>query len=109
MMHPERANDIAQSLLNQSIQYNGVWDRWTHNSGPTAVMSGDPSTISIANFVAFGCDKFDVETAYNSLSKAAKIPTELDLSPIGSPIFSRGQKPSLDQWLKLHYISDSSN
>jgi len=109
LTHPERANDIAQSLLNQSIQYDGIWDRWTHNNGPTAVMNGDPATIAIANFVAFGSDKFDVETAYKSLVKAAKVPTEFDLSPIGAPIFSRGQKPSLNQWLELNYISDSSN
>lgn len=109
LTHAERANDIAQTLLNQSNQYNGVWDRWTHNNGPTGVMNGDPATIAIANFVAFGSDKFDVVEAYESLSKAAKYPTEFDLSSIGSPIFSRGQKPSLDQWLKLNYISDQSN
>jgi len=109
LTHPERANDIAQTLLNQSNQYNGIWDRWTHNNGPTAVMSGDPATIAIANFVAFGSDSFNVEEAYKSLSKAAKVPTEFDLSPIGAPIFSRGQKPSLDQWLEVNYISDQSN
>lgn len=109
LTHPDRANDIAQTLLNQSNQYNGIWDRWTHNNGPTAVMNGDPATIAIANFVAFGSDSFNVEEAYKSLSKAAKVPTEFDLSPIGKPIFSRGQKPSLDQWLEQNYISDQSN
>jgi len=109
LMHPERAADIAQSLLNQATQYNGIWDRWTHNNGPTAVMCGDPSAIAIANFVAFGANKFEVKKAYKLLAKAAKYPTKLDLSNIGKPIFSRGQKPSLDQWLTLNYISDSSN
>jgi len=109
LVQPERGSDIAQSLLNQANQYGGVWDRWTHNSGPTGVMNGDPATVAIANFVAFGCDQFQVDKAYASLVKAATIPTEYDLSNIGAPIFTRGQKPSLDQWLKLHYISDSSN
>ena len=109
LTHPERANDIAQTLLNQATQYNGVWDRWTHNNGPTAVMCGDPAAIAIANFVAFGCDKFDVESAYKSLVRAATVPTDYDLSDVGKPIFSRGQKPSLDQWLELKYISDSCN
>ncbi len=109
LIYPDRASDIAQSLYNQACQYNGVWDRWTHNNGPTAVMCGDPSTIAIANFVAFGADRFDVNGAYASLAKAAKTPTKLDLSDEGKPIFTRGQKPSLDQWLKLHYISDESN
>lgn len=109
LTHPQRANDIAQSLLNQSEQYNGIWDRWTHNNGPTGVMNGDPSTIAMANFVAFGCDGFDVTTAYQSLVKAATVPTEYDLSNIGAPVFTRGQKPSLDQWLNLKFISDSCN
>ena len=109
LLQPERGSDIAQSLLNQANQYGGVWDRWTHNSGPTGVMSGDPATVAIANFVAFGSDQFQVDKAYSSLVKAATVPTEYDLSDVGKPIFSRGQKPSLDQWLNLHYISDSSN
>ncbi len=109
LLHPERASDIAQSLFNQSEQYNGVWDRWTHNSGPTGVMTGDPSSIAIANFVAFGAKDFDTKGAYASLRKAAEVPTHLDSSNIGCPIFCRGQKPSLDQWLSKGYISDSSN
>jgi len=109
MMDRERASDIAQSLFNQASQNGGVWDRWTHNSGPTGVMSGDPSTIAIANFAAFGADGFDVEGAYRSLEKAATTPTALDLSNDGCPVFCRGQRPSLDQWLSLNYISDQSN
>ncbi|MBT1064693.1 GH92 family glycosyl hydrolase [Bowmanella sp. Y26] len=109
MMDKKRGSDIAQSLLNQANQYNGVWDRWTHNNGATGVMSGDPSTIAIANFVAFGADDFDVQGAYQSLYRAATVPTELDLSYEGCPVFCRGQHPSLDQWQQLGYISDKSN
>jgi len=109
MLDRARASDIAQSLLNQATQYGGVWDRWTHNSGATGVMSGDPATIAIANFVAFGATHFDVEGAYASLEKAATTPTAYDLSDEGCPVFCRGQRPSLDQWLSLNYISDQSN
>jgi len=109
LLNPKRGSDIAQSLYNQAEQYNGVWDRWTHNSGPTGVMSGDPSSIAIANFVAFGASDFDVKGAYASLIQAAKNPTELDLSDEGCPVFCRGQHPSLDQWLDINYISDQSN
>ena len=109
MLDRGRASDIAQSLLNQANQYGGVWDRWTHNSGPTGVMSGDPSTIAIANFVAFGADRFDVAGAYASLETAALNPTAYDLSDEGCPIFCRGQHPSLDQWLSVNYVSDQSN
>ncbi|WP_194868732.1 GH92 family glycosyl hydrolase [Pseudoalteromonas sp. PPB1] len=109
LLDKKRGSDIAQSLFNQASQYNGVWDRWTHNAGATGVMSGDPSTIAIANFVAFGADDFDVTGAYDSLYKAATEPTAFDLSEVGCPVFCRGQKPSLDQWQQLGYISDQSN
>ncbi|KZN60155.1 alpha-1,2-mannosidase [Pseudoalteromonas luteoviolacea CPMOR-1] len=109
LLDKKRGSDIAQSLFNQANQFNGVWDRWTHNAGPTGVMSGDPSTIAIANFVAFGADDFDVNGAYHSLRQAAVNPTEFDLSDVGCPVFCRGQKPSLDQWQSLGYIADESN
>ena len=109
LLDEKRGSDIAQSLLNQANQFNGIWDRWTHNSGPTGVMSGDPSTIAIANFVAFGATDFDVNGAYQSLLTAATQPTEFDLSNVGCPVFCRGQHPSLDQWLSINYISDQSN
>ncbi|TMP30622.1 GH92 family glycosyl hydrolase [Pseudoalteromonas rubra] len=109
LLDKKRGSDIAQSLFNQANQFNGIWDRWTHNAGPTGVMSGDPSTIAIANFVAFGANDFDVAGAYDSLYEAATEPTEFDLSDVGCPVFCRGQKPSLDQWQQLGYISDQSN
>jgi len=109
LLDPMRGGDIAQSLFNQANQYDGVWDRWTHNSGATGVMSGDPSTIAVANFAAFGARNFDLSGAYQSLLKAATVPTAFDLSNVGCPVFCRGQHPSLDQWLALNYISDQSN
>ncbi|MCG7549152.1 GH92 family glycosyl hydrolase [Pseudoalteromonas sp. Of7M-16] len=109
LLDQQRGSDIAQSLFNQANQFDGVWDRWTHNAGPTGVMSGDPSTIAISNFVAFGADNFDVSGAYTSLRKAATQPTEFDLTDIGCPVFCRGQKPSLDEWQSIGYISEQSN
>jgi predicted alpha-1,2-mannosidase len=103
------ASDIAQSLLNQADQYNGVWDRWTHNSGATYVMAGDPATTSVASVLAFGATDFDVQAAYKSLLKAATVPTALDLSNEGCPVECRGQRPSLDKWLRIHYIPTLSN
>jgi predicted alpha-1,2-mannosidase len=109
LLDPSVASDIAQSLLNQAAQNGGVWDRWTHNSGATSVMAGDPSAVSVASIVAFGGTGFDVRAAYDSLVKAASVPTAHDLSSEGCPVECRGQRPSLDQWLKLHYVPTVSN
>jgi predicted alpha-1,2-mannosidase len=103
-LDPKIGSDIAQSLLNQANQNNGVWDRWTHLTGATSVMNGDPSPPSIAAIYAFGGRDFDVKGAYASLLKAATVPTALDLSHRGCGVQCVGERPGLDQWLKLHYM-----
>ena len=109
LIDPTAGSDMAQSLLNQATQLDGEWDRWTHNSGETHVMSGDPSAPAVADVAAFGGDRFDLKSAYASLLKAATIPTAHDLSNAGCNVACVGQRPSLDQWLKLHYIAAKSN
>ena len=68
-LDPKLGSDIAQSLLNQADQNNGVWDRWTHLTGATSVMNGDPSAPAIAGILAFGGKDFDVTRAYASLAQ----------------------------------------
>jgi predicted alpha-1,2-mannosidase len=109
LVDPAIAGDIAQSLLNQANQLNGVWDRWTHNTGATHVMEGDPSPATVGGIYAFGGTNFDVKAAYASLLEAATVPTKLDLSDEGCRVSCVGQRPSLDQWLSIHYIAAQSN
>ena len=107
-LDPKIGSDIAQSLYNQASQNNGVWDRWTHLTGATSVMNGDPSPPAIAAIHAFGGRDFDVKDAYASLLKAATVPTDLDLSSRGCPVQCVGERPGLDRWLKLHYMPAGS-
>ncbi|MGA9851533.1 MAG: GH92 family glycosyl hydrolase [Gammaproteobacteria bacterium] len=106
---PQVGSDIAQSLYNQARQNHGEWDRWTHNSGGTHVMSGDPSVPALADIAAFGGDDFDLRGAYASLVRAATVPTAHDLSDAGCNVECVGERPSLDQWLKLRYIASKSH
>ncbi len=94
LLHPEIASDMAQSLLNQADQW-GCWDRWTHNTGATNVMNGDPSAAAIASIVAFGATGFDVHHAYRSLLDAATVPNE----------GHRCSRPRLQEWLTQHYVT----
>jgi predicted alpha-1,2-mannosidase len=103
-LDPQVGSDIAQSLYNQSVQDGGRWDRWTHLSGATHVMNGDPAAAAIADIWAFGGRGFDAKSALTSLVHAAEVPTKEDLSADGCPVECAGQRPGLDQWLKLHYI-----
>jgi len=109
LLEPDVAGDIAQSLLNQANQNGGEWDRWTHNAGITHVMNGDPAAPAIADILAFGAKNFDAKAAYESLVKAATVPTAHDLSKEGCEVECVGQRPSLDKWLSLHYIPVGAN
>ncbi len=108
-LYPDVGSDIAQSLYNQAKQNNGEWDRWTHNNGGTHVMNGDPAVPALAAIDAFGGHAFDLKGAYASLLKAATEVTANDLSDDGCNVECVGQRPSLDQWLKLHYIATTSH
>ncbi|HEY8682049.1 MAG TPA: GH92 family glycosyl hydrolase, partial [Rhodanobacter sp.] len=108
-LQPRIGSDIAQSLYHQAQQNHGEWDRWTHNSGGTHVMSGDPAAPALADIVAFGGHRFDLRGAYASLLKAATVTSANDLSDAGCNVECVGQRSSLDQWLSLHYIASKSH
>lgn len=103
-LDPKIGSDIAQSLFNQAQQNGGAWDRWTHNSGATHVMNGDPAAPAVADIWAFGGHGFDARAALASLVHAAEVPTAADLRQDGCPVECPGERPGLDRWLTLHYI-----
>jgi len=108
LLQPQVGSDVAQSLLNQADQNGGVWDRWTHITGATGVMNGDPSPPSVAAIHAFGGRSFDLQRAYASLKQAATVPTARDLDKRGCPVLCVGQRPGLDQWLALEYMPEGA-
>lgn len=109
LLDPRVGSDIAQSLYNQARQNGGDWDRWTHESGATHVMEGDPSPAALADIAAFGGARFDLRGAYHSLARAATVPTRADASAAGCPVECVGQRTALADWLKLHYIPTHAN
>ncbi|MEU2717667.1 GH92 family glycosyl hydrolase [Streptomyces sp. NPDC007205] len=109
LLDPRTGSDIAQSLYELARQNGGTWDRWLHGASGTHVMNGDPSPTALAGIRAFGGTDFDLRGALDSLVEAATVPTEQDLSPAGKPVLSAGQRPSLDKYLKLHYMPSVSN
>ena len=109
LLRPDVGADIAQSLLNQADQNNGVWDRWTHNQGGTHVMTGDPAHAALPSIYAFGGNGFDAPAALTSMVRAATTVTPADLSRDGWNVMVVGERPSLDKWLSLHYIPADGN
>ncbi|MDH6606711.1 putative alpha-1,2-mannosidase [Streptomyces sp. SAI-208] len=109
LLDARTGSDVAQSLYELARQNGGVWDRWLHGASGTHVMNGDPSPIALAGIHAFGGKDFDLRGALDSLVAAATVPTDEDLSSAGKPVLSVGQRPSLDKYLKLHYMPSVSN
>jgi len=104
LLDPKMASDFAQSLFNYATQRGGEWDRWLLVHGKTAVMSGDPSAAAVAAMHAFGARDFDVQGAFQSLVRAATVPTENDSSDAGCNVECVGQRPALDKYLTLGYV-----
>ncbi len=97
-------SDVAESLLHQAQQSGSVWDRWTHNTGNTHVMNGDPAAIIIAALHAFGATNFDAKGALASLVRAATAPSPDDHLGRGCAVECVSQRPGLAEWQKLGYI-----
>lgn len=103
LLTPDVASDFAQSLLEISRRNGGVWDRWVHITGPTHVMTGDPSAPAIAGMYAMGARDFDVNAAYDSLLRQATVPHPDGLSDKGCPGQCEGQRPNLAEYTRLGY------
>jgi predicted alpha-1,2-mannosidase len=103
LLAPDVASDYAQSLLEISRRNGGVWDRWVHITGPTHVMTGDPSAPAVAGMYAMGAEDFDVNAAYDSLLRQATVPHPDGLSDKGCPGQCEGQRPNLAEYLRLGY------
>lgn len=103
LLAPDVASGYAQSLLEISRRNGGVWDRWVHITGPTHVMTGDPSAPAIAGMYAMGARNFDVRAAYDSLLRQATVPHPDGLSDKGCPGQCEGQRPNLAEYVRLGY------
>lgn len=71
LIAPDRAQDMAQSLVEEYKQI-GYIDRWSQRNRPTAIMNGDPNTISLVNIWNAGLTNFDIATAYEAMFKEAR-------------------------------------
>jgi predicted alpha-1,2-mannosidase len=70
LLFPERASDMAQSLINDAKQ-SGSLPRWALANSATGEMTGDNVVPLIVNFYTFGAKDFDVKAALYFMLKAA--------------------------------------
>ncbi len=70
LLFPERASDMAQSLVNDAEQ-SGSYPRWPLANAATGQMNGDSVVSLIVNLYAFGAKDFDLTTALHYMVNAA--------------------------------------
>ncbi len=70
LLFPERASDMAQSLVNDAEQ-SGAFPRWAFANAATGEMTGDSVVPLIVNLNAYGARDFDVKAALRYMVNAA--------------------------------------
>jgi predicted alpha-1,2-mannosidase len=70
LLFPERASDMAQSLVNDAEQ-SGALPRWAFANAATGEMTGDSVVPLIVNLNAFGAKDFDIKAALRYMVDAA--------------------------------------
>ncbi len=70
LLFPQRASDMAQSLVNDAGQ-SGSFPRWALANSATGEMTGDNVVPLIVNLYMFGAKDFDLNTALYYMLKAA--------------------------------------
>jgi predicted alpha-1,2-mannosidase len=75
LLDPQRASDMAQSLVNDA-QQSGFLPRIAYANQHTNVMVGDPSDPILASAYAFGARDFDTESALKYMLRGANEPVD---------------------------------
>ena len=70
LLFPERAGDMAQSLVNDAHQ-SGSYPRWALANSSTGIMTGDNPVPLIVNLYTYGARDFDAKMALYYMLKAA--------------------------------------
>ncbi|QDZ15648.1 alpha-1,2-mannosidase [Humibacter ginsenosidimutans] len=100
MLFPDRASDMAQSLVNDAEQ-SGSFPRWELANASTGQMTGDSETALISSLYAFGAKDFDTSTALNYMVKGA--------TDGGTGLNGYVERPGLATYLKDGYAPQTKD
>jgi len=99
LIAPERASDMAQSLL-EDYRQSGAFPRWGVAGGDTGIMMGDPAAPMIAGFYAFGATNFSALAALAGLVNAATNPS------VNAPRTRTNERDALRDYLELGFVPE---
>jgi predicted alpha-1,2-mannosidase len=99
LLFPERAGDMAQSLVNDAEQ-SGSFPRWALANSSTGIMTGDNPVPLIVNLFTFGAKDFDAKTALYYMLKAA--------TDGGAGLDGYVERPGIATYLKHGYAPQTA-
>ena len=99
MLAPERAGDMAQSLL-IDYQEGGAFPRWGTATIDSGTMVGDPAAPMIAGWYAFGARNFDTHAALQGLLRAATDPS------VFAPRSKLYERDAIADYIILGYVPE---
>jgi len=100
LLFPQRASDMAQSLVNDA-QQSGSLPRWALANSSTAIMTGDNPVPLIVNLYTYGAKDFDTKTALYYMLKAA--------TDGGVGLGDYVERPGIASYLKLGYAPQTED
>ncbi|MBD8080426.1 GH92 family glycosyl hydrolase [Cellulosimicrobium arenosum] len=111
VLEPERASDMAQSLVNDADQ-SGWLPRWPVANQHVGQMTGDSSVPLIASMYAFGAHDFDVESALEHMVKGATSAAPTDNGYVQrrgiETYLERGYAPQTEEFRGDHQVVGAS-
>ena len=95
LLYPKQQSDMVKSML--SIYDESGWlPKWELNATETTTMVGDPAGIILADTYLRGIQDFDVEKAYEAMTKSA---TQLENNAL---------RPGIKEYIERGYLTTAS-
>lgn len=97
LLDPDRASDMAQSLIRNADQ-SGWLARWPYANDNPYVMGGDSAAIVLADEYAFGARGFDARSGLAHMIKGA--------TQLGNGLHGQAERLYLADELRLGYVAN---
>ncbi|MYS22203.1 alpha-mannosidase [Streptomyces sp. SID4948] len=100
MLYPQRAGDMANSLLRDAQQQGGWWPKWPSQNMTGNVMNGDNGVPLFAQYVAYGARGVDVRDALPIMKKGAT-----QSQSVG---WGWTERPGVEDYVRLGYAPNDA-
>jgi predicted alpha-1,2-mannosidase len=101
MVYPQKAGDMANSLLRDAQQQGGWWPKWPSQNMTGNVMNGDNGVPLFAQYVAFGATGVDVKAALPIMKKGATTSQKVG--------WGWTERPGVEDYVRLGYAPNNAD